>query len=72
MDKYDNNQILAVEETLKGIKGCYEAALKDCAPYSEISLVSETYRSVLTYAINTLDLHLQLAQAKFENWKRQN
>jgi len=57
-----HEQIIAVEAFAKGLKDCYNSRKKSCKDNS----VDKVALLTLTYATDIIDLHLQLAELKFD------
>ncbi len=60
MNELSIDQIRAVEEFARGLRECYNNKLKNG---------DEMTRILMNYAIQILDIHLSLAQIKFERWE---
>ena len=61
MNELDNNQILAIEEFAKGLQECFTN--KKNAPADD-KLMS----IAMDYVLKVIDIHLQLAQLKFNRY----
>ena len=59
MEEYTPEQILAIEEFHKDLKECYANKLKGADEFTRI---------LMNYAIQVLDIHLSLAQIKFDRY----
>jgi hypothetical protein len=57
MEEYTHEQMLAVQEFAKGLRGCFLEKMKD-----------DVNRIFMNYALQVLDIHLSLAELKFERY----
>ena len=57
-------QFQAVETTLEDLRACYENALKKA--FDSDNLIDKAGRNSLRYAIDTLNIHLELARRRWE------
>lgn len=59
-DELSHQEIIAIEKFVEDLKGCYQKYLN--MHQDEITKI------FMNYVLQTLDIHLQLAQIKFERW----
>lgn len=59
MNEYTHEQIIAVEEFAKGLRECFSNKSDSANPLS---------KAVMWYVLQTLDIHVSLAQLKFERY----
>lgn len=59
MEELSHDQIIAIEEFVRGIRECFLNKMNDGDKFNQI---------FMTYALQILDIHLSLAQLKFERW----
>ena len=65
-NELSHQEYIATEKALIDLRTCYEARLKDYD--TKYDLIAEAVKATLHYAINTLNIHLQFAELKFERY----
>jgi len=58
-EELSHQEFIAIEEFAKDLKECFSNKLKDGDEFTRI---------LMNYAIQIIDIHLSLAQIKFERW----
>ena len=65
-NELSHQEYIAIEKALTDLRTCYEARLREYE--NKDNLIDKAVTSTLHYAIDIINIHLQLAELKFEKW----